>query len=285
MQKPLVSVIIPTFNREKYLREAIESVVNQSYKNIEIIVVDDGSTENYAERICNDFGALFFKKENGGLSSARNFGIKNANGKYIALLDDDDVFVNTKIEKQVEVLENNKSIFCVHSSADVIDDKGNKTGQKIGASTNKVHKRSGNVFWNALGTWVVKSPTPLFKKEVFETIIFDEKIKVGEDLDFYWRFFYYFNIYYIDESLAYYRDSNDIKRLSKLRDKYIGVDYKIYTNFKSMKVNPVVLYFVAIKLAKNAIKCWNEVFFQDKKSISTINLIIRPIYFLKNLDK
>ena len=284
MQKPLVSVIIPTYNREKYLSQALASVVNQTYKNIEIIVVDDGSRANYAAKICHDFNARLLRKENGGLSSARNFGIKNASGKYIALLDDDDCFTATKIEKQVEVLENNPSVFCVHSAADVIDDEGDKTGETIGASPNKAHKRSGYVFWNAIGTWVVKSPTPLFRKEVFSKILFDESIKVGEDLDFYWRLFYFFKVFYIQESLALYRDNNDTNRLSKLKQKYIGVEYKIYRNFSSMNINPIVLYLVAIKLTKSASQRWHEIFPNEKRKFHTFNLIFRPIHCLKHFS-
>ena len=79
MSSPLVTVIIPTYNRKEYLEIAIQSVVNQSYLNIEIVVIDDGSSTDYAQEIAAKFSnCKFFPKENGGLSSARNFGIKLA---------------------------------------------------------------------------------------------------------------------------------------------------------------------------------------------------------------
>lgn len=279
----LVSVIIPTFNRETYLESAIQSVVNQSYKNIEILVVDDGSKINYAEIICRKYpNCTYLYKENGGLSSARNFGIKKANGNYIALLDDDDLFLPSKIEKQVSILENKHDVFCVHSSAKMIDEKGQETGEIIGASSNKAHKRSGNVFWNALGTWVVKSPTPLFRKEVFNKITFDEEIKVGEDVDFYQRMFYFFKVFYIEEPLALYRDDNDTNRLSKKLEKYIGIEQKMFSNFIKMGVkNPFILYEIAYVLANAGIRNWNSIYPEKMIKKNRVNLMLNPIYYLK----
>ena len=131
----LVSVVIPTYNRKKYLEEAIVSVVNQTYKCFEILVIDDGSNENYAELICSKYDkCTYLYKQNGGLSSARNFGIKHSKGDYIAFLDDDDYWRNDKLEKQVAVLENNNEVDCVHSSASVVDENSIGNGKLIGAS-------------------------------------------------------------------------------------------------------------------------------------------------------
>ena len=169
MLHPLVSVIIPTHNREQFLEEAINSVSEQTFNDLEILVIDDGSIVNYAKTICSKYkNCTYYYKENGGLSSARNFGISKAKGAYIAFLDDDDRWVLNKLEKQVQVLDEMNDIDCVHSSALVIDANGKETGEKIGASKEKAHKRTGNVFWNALGVWVVKSPTPLIRKIVFQ---------------------------------------------------------------------------------------------------------------------
>ncbi|SFB21061.1 Glycosyltransferase involved in cell wall bisynthesis [Flavobacterium swingsii] len=279
----LVSVIIPTYNREEYLDIAIQSVISQTYKNIEILVIDDGSKINYAEDICAKYKqCIYLYKENGGLSSARNFGVKNAKGKYIALLDDDDLFLNTKIEKQVTVLEKDKEIFCVHSAAKIINDNGVETGEIIGASVEKAHKRSGFVFWNALGVWVVKSPTPLFRKEVFDKIIFDEEIKVGEDVDFYQRMFYFFKVLYIEEPLAFYREGNDTNRLSKKIEKYVGIEQKMFSNFIKMGIkNPFTLYKIAYILANAGIRSWNTIFSKNPIKINRLNLIVNPFYYLK----
>ena len=257
MTLPFVSVIIPTYNRETYLEQGIQSVINQSFRNFEILVIDVGSLNNYAEAICNKYkNCIYVYKENGGLSSARNYGIKNAKGAYIAFLDDDDYWRSDKLEKQVSVLENNNEVDCVHSSASIVDEHGIETGEIIGASEEKAHKRSGYVFWNALGVWVIKSPTPLIRKKVFtEDLLFDETIKVGEDVDFYQRMFYRHKVFYINEPLAYYREYSDLKRLSLQRDKYIGLEKKIYNNFVKMGIrNPIVLYKISVRLALSSNK-------------------------------
>lgn len=285
MNSPLVTVIISTCNRDKYLLEAILSVVNQTYSSIEILVIDDGSNTNYAENICTQFSNCnYFYKKNGGLSSTRNYGINLAKGEYIAFLDDDDFWEYSKIEKQVEILLKNPSIDCVHSSAAVVDERGKLTGNLIGASQNKIHKRSGYVFWNALGCWVVKSPTPLIRKRVFqEDLMFDEGIKVGEDVDFYQRMFYRHKVLYINEPLAFYRQYEDENRLSRQIEKYIGIEKKMYLNFKKMGIkNPLILYKIAIRLLRSAIKRWNQAFLLTPISINKFDFYFRPVYCLKN---
>ena len=282
MSYPLVSIVITTYNRTNYLYNAIQSVVKQSYTNIEIIVIDDGSTVNYAESICAQFSNCnYYYKENGGLSSARNYGLNLAKGEYIAFLDDDDFWESSKIEKQVKVLLENPSIDCVHSSAAVVDENGILTGDIIGAVQNKAHKRSGYVFWNALACWVIKSPTPLIRKKVFQPdLLFDETIKVGEDIDFYQRMFYRHKVQYINEPLAFYREYNNQERLSLQKDKYIGIEKKMYANFKKMKIiNSFILYLIAVTLLKKAIEKNNSLC-PKKIIISRINIYFRPHYVL-----
>jgi len=284
MSDSLVSVIVTTFNREKYLSKTIESIVEQTYSNIEIIIVDDGSTVNYAESICNQFKKCnYYYKPNGGLASARNFGISVATGDYIAFLDDDDYWRFDKLEKQVEILNNNQSVDCVHSSAAVVDEKGNLTGKCFGAAQNKIHKRSGCVFWNALGCWVVKSPTPLIRKKVFQPdLLFDETIKVGEDVDFYQRMFYRHKVYYLNIPLAYYREYENEGRLSLQTAKYIGIEIKMYFNFKKMGIwNPIILHCIAIKLLKSAREKWNFLYIDNPIKINMFILYVRPVYGLK----
>lgn len=104
---PLVSVIIPCFNLAKYLPEAIESVLMQTYRPLEIIVVDDGSTDDTSDvaRRYGDRGVKLIRQENKGLAAARNAGLKVASGEYLALLDADDTFLPEKMQRQVEYME------------------------------------------------------------------------------------------------------------------------------------------------------------------------------------
>ncbi|TRX41248.1 glycosyltransferase family 2 protein [Flavobacterium restrictum] len=282
---PLISVIITTYNRENYLEEAILSVVNQTYTSIEILVVDDGSSVNYAESICEKYANCSYNhKTNGGLSSARNFGITLAKGAYIAFLDDDDFWESSKIEQQIAILISDSTIDCVHSSAAIVDCNGKMTGSFIGASIDKAYKRSGYVFWNALGCWVVKSPTPLIRKKVFQPdLLFDETIKVGEDVDFYQRMFYRHKVSYIDKPLAFYREYENTERLSLQTVKYIGIENKMYFNFKKMGIkNKLILHLIAIKLLKSAKENWNLVHIDKPIKINWLTLHTRPVYGLKN---
>lgn len=104
MAEPLISVVIPTYNRAHYVCEAIDSVLAQTYKNIEIIAVDDGSTDNTKDIIQQYSSRIkYIYQNNAGPSAARNNGIKQSNGDLIAFLDSDDIWLAEKLERQVEI--------------------------------------------------------------------------------------------------------------------------------------------------------------------------------------
>lgn len=132
MNQPQVSVIIPNYNYANYLRETIDSVLNQTYVNIEIIVVDDGSKDG-SKKILESYGRkikVIFQK-NQGVSAARNNGIAESKGEYVAFLDADDVWLPKKIEKQIEKFSADKELGLVHVGVEEIDDKGNFLNKKI----------------------------------------------------------------------------------------------------------------------------------------------------------
>ena len=124
-QKLLVSVIIPVYNGINYLQEAINSVFAQTYENVEIIVVDDGSTDGTWALIesCNS-KIRSFKKENGGTASALNLGIRNAFGDFISWLSHDDLFMPEKLEKQVEFMIRNPQYAFSYTDYIIIDSNG-----------------------------------------------------------------------------------------------------------------------------------------------------------------
>lgn len=123
---PLVSIVMSVYNAEKYLAEAIESILNQTYKNFEFIIVDDGSTDNSASIIKNykDRRIKYFRQSNKGLAGALNLAIGKAEGKYIARMDADDISAPERIEKQVEWLEKNEHIAIAGTSFALIDEFG-----------------------------------------------------------------------------------------------------------------------------------------------------------------
>ncbi|STO07250.1 glycosyltransferase family 2 protein [Exiguobacterium aurantiacum] len=115
-KEPLVSVVIPFYSNVKWLKEALESVQDQTYKNIEVILVDDGSKENTSHILSlYRFNSLLVNKKNGGPASARNLGIEVAKGKYIAFLDSDDLWLSNKLTCQIEEMEKGNLKWSQHS--------------------------------------------------------------------------------------------------------------------------------------------------------------------------
>jgi len=176
-----VSIIIPFYNRVDWVLEAVESAQNQTHKNIEIILIDDGSTED-TEKIqrIHDIRIRYFRQVNKGVSSARNKGMELATGDYIAFLDSDDFFLPEKLEIQLEHFRNNPEVGLVHSSYFQINENGDII-QEIDTS-----KMTGNVFPSILYKNQIATPTVLVKKEaIIQSQGFNEDVKIGEDTLFW----------------------------------------------------------------------------------------------------
>jgi len=126
-KRPLVSVVIPVFNGASFIARAVDSVRAQTCKDWEIIVVDDGSTDN-TQTVLTGFakrsGIICLYQENAGPAQARNLGVKSASGEYIAFLDCDDIWLPEKLEEQLTILRGNTQPGLVHSNYEVIDPRG-----------------------------------------------------------------------------------------------------------------------------------------------------------------
>jgi hypothetical protein len=136
---PKVSIVIPVYNGSDYLREAIESALAQTYKNTEVIVVNDGSTDGgKTEEIAKSFGnkIRYFYKHNGGVSTALNVGIKEMTGDFFAWLSHDDVYLPEKIERQISFVRSNPDAKLVTSNFVFIDEHSNVTGEYVNTILN-----------------------------------------------------------------------------------------------------------------------------------------------------
>ncbi|MCC5907088.1 MAG: glycosyltransferase [Balneolaceae bacterium] len=173
-EKPLVSVIIPVYNGEKFIRQAIENVVSQQYPALEIIVVEDGSTDNTSEIIESlHYDIRHFKKENSGPSAARNWGIKDASGKYIAFLDVDDLWPENNLFLLVNELEENEEIDIVRGHAQLF--KNSKENDK-------------ELLGNPAESYPYYIGAGLYRRSVFNIAgLFDRTLWFGEDTDWYYR--------------------------------------------------------------------------------------------------
>ncbi|NRB59413.1 MAG: glycosyltransferase family 2 protein [Winogradskyella sp.] len=221
---PLVSIIIPTYNRTDYLKLTLESVINQTYPNIEIIVVDDGSTNDNNRVLCNQYAKVnyYMIKNSGGPATPRNYGFKKSNGQYIAFLDDDDLWQPNKLTEQVKILENNLEFGLVHCYCDVIDKYGKLTGKSIGRPK-RLDDKHGDVRYKMIGNWTLKMPTPLIRRSVVDSIgLFNVNIPSAlEDVEFWTRCSFYTKFYYLDKSLALYRVHKD--NISATKQKYVDL--------------------------------------------------------------
>jgi len=205
IKNPTVSVIIPTYNRANLIEKAIKSALKQTYKDFEIIVVDDGSIDN-TEEIVKDFTDFrihyICHKHNQGVSAARNTGIKTCRGEYIAFLDSDDEWLPGKLDKQIKVLQSESSeVGVVHSDLLYIDENG-KNMNKL-----RNPKKGGYIYEDLLGKNCVGPPsTLLIKKECFNRVgLFDNLLNAQEDWDMYIRIAKYYKFTFIKIPLVKYR--------------------------------------------------------------------------------
>ena len=207
MKKVKVSVIIPAYNKADLTVKAVESVMQQTYSNIEIIVVDDGSTDHTKEKLkCFSEKIRYIHKENGGACSARNLGIREASGDYIALLDCDDIYYPKKIEISVFCLESDPDYGFISTAAYKIDEDGTIISEFLGAE----QPPSGWILSRLVIRNQIINSTVLVKKACFKQVgYFDEKIFIPADYDMWTRLAEKFKAGYVKEKLTGYRISDD----------------------------------------------------------------------------
>lgn len=212
----LVSVVIPTFNRAKVIDRAIKSVLAQTYKHIEVVVIDDGSSDSTQEIVSKFKGIKYFKIENSGVSCARNIGVSKCLGDYIAFLDSDDEWVSDKIELQLEYLIKNPSVKIVYANEKWI--RNNEVVQK-----KKHHEKlSGLIFSKCLDQCFIGPSSVLMEKTLFDSFGgFDADYEVCEDFELWLRVSFRNYIGLVDQELVIKYGGHD----DQLSMKYPAMDY------------------------------------------------------------
>lgn len=201
---PEVSVVVPAYNSMKYLPETISSLLAQNYEDFEVIIVNDGSTDNTQEwgTQIQDSRVVCISQENRGLSGARNTGIRHAKGKYIAFLDADDLWHPSKLKKQVQELDNSADAGLVYSWVSYIDDQGRPTGKCLRNSAT-------GMIWDILiqHNIVECGSVAMVRRECFDKCgLFDEALKSAvEDWDMWLRIATQYPFAVVREALTYYR--------------------------------------------------------------------------------
>lgn len=213
----IVSVIIPTYNRSKIVESAIRSVLNQSYKDYEIIVIDDGSTDGTMEYLESlHLPIKIISKQNGGVASARNAGIKAAQGDYIAFLDSDDSWLPDKLKAQVDYLYTHPDMPLVYTD-EYIEVNG-ETLQDTRFQRANVDDNIKNNF--LLAGFVQQTPIHTSAVMVRKTVLdevgyFNETLKIHEDSELWNRISKKYKFGYIDIPLAVFRYKDGVEHLMK----------------------------------------------------------------------
>ncbi|MEN7981983.1 MAG: glycosyltransferase family 2 protein [Nanoarchaeota archaeon] len=206
-KNPLVSVVMPVYNSEKYLAEAIESVLNQSFKNFEFIIVDDDSADTsveiikkYAQR--DKRIKILYNKKNFGIAKTRNRGILEAKGKYIATHDSDDISTLNRFQMQVKYLEEHCNVGVVGNYIEIFSENHDNTSVRKYPENDKDLRRM--IFFAC----PIAQPTSMIRKEVFEKVgLYNKKYPPAEDLDLWFRIGTKYELANIPKVLLKYRES------------------------------------------------------------------------------
>lgn len=205
----LVTVGVALYNHENYIVKCLESIINQSYDQIELIVIDDGSPDKsydvakqYLDSVDTQKKIIIKTRPNKGMCNTLNEIAHMAKGKYISFIGSDDYWATNKIEEHVQFLEENKHLALVHSNSHIVDDANNITS-KIDFSQKK---NSGSIFNDIVyGKGGINTPSHLYRTSVYEKIgYYDASLKF-EDTDFWLRITKEFEIGFINDFHSYYR--------------------------------------------------------------------------------
>lgn len=210
---PLVSVIIPAYNCSEHISEAIESVLAQDYPNKEIIVVDDGSTDETTDILASyEEKITLVKQQNSGSAAARNTGIKASHGEFIAFLDADDLWFPGKLSLQTEYMLAHKNIGLVYHDWIVWSPESNGTYAPLTPPPLKddkfsiVEECSGWIYGKLFSDSIIHTTSAMLRKTLIDKAgMFDESLRIGEDYDYWFRVSRYTQIHKLKAVLSAYR--------------------------------------------------------------------------------
>ncbi|WP_026885786.1 glycosyltransferase family 2 protein [Clostridium beijerinckii] len=285
--KDLISVIVPVYNVEKYLPQCIDSILNQTEKNLEIILVDDGSLDN-SGKICDEFSKkddriVVIHKKNNGLSSARNAGLEIAKGNYIGFVDSDDWLDKSMYEILLKLLkENNSDISCCDFLKTANSDGSiPHIDNEIINSYNNIE--SLNNFYNDLYTQTVVAWNKLYKRELFKDISYPVG-KIHEDEGTTYKLYYKANkITYTNRPLYYYRITPNSITTSKFNKKRLDIidvydeKVKFIKNISNEEIYSKTLKWYLFKLINCYFECSNNIE-NNTEYLTLINQKVSEIY-------
>ena len=213
---PKVSVIVPTYNRANRLEGTLRSILSQTYQDFELIVVDDGSTDNTSKVIESFPSAQYLPmKKNSGVSKARNIGLACAKGEFICFLDSDDLWKEKKLEIQIHWMESNTDNQVCYT-----DEIWVRNGVRVN-QMNKHRKYTGDIFRHCLALCIVSPSSVMIRAKLFNEIgNFDESLPACEDYDLWLRIAVKYAFHFIEEPLIIKQGGHG----DQLSRKYWGMD-------------------------------------------------------------
>lgn len=258
----MISVVIPLYNKEKAITKTLESVLNQTVVPDEIVIVDDGSTDNSLDVVrsfihsLND--SLFIRvihKENGGVSSARNRGIREAKGEYVALLDGDDLWAPTFLEEQLKLIHDfpDAALWGVNI-AFIMNGKYYRWEQGMGEG----FRGYVDNYFGTRHNDLYCSSSVVIRKDVFENVgYFDERICASEDLDMWYRIILHYPVVFYDKILVYYNRDAENRVAHDTGVRFPLTKHCIYYLDKhnvEYDRNPIFSHFINKYIAENLLK-------------------------------
>ena len=248
---PLVSIVIPVYNGERYIKESIDSCLNQTYRNIEIIVVDDKSVDSTLE-ILKGYGdritVLPIEKQN-GLGNVINVGIKKSKGKYIARMDADDIMYPTRIEKQIEYLESNPKCVAIGGQIDIIDESSNITGHREYAVEDRDIKKNRFLFQP------FAHPAVTLRKDILEDIgLYPENMWKVEDVKFFLILSTKGEFHNLEDTVLKYRMTFKTESQSKMLDHFKKTNEIRNWAIKELNIKPTVREYVIWNIQKIGVR-------------------------------
>jgi glycosyltransferase involved in cell wall biosynthesis len=290
-KQPLVSVIIPTYNNAHFLCASLDGILNQTFRDFEIIVVDDGSTDD-TETIVQPYldSIRFFRKVNGGPATARNLGIKNSTGEFIAFLDADDLWLKTKLELQVNHLQDNPRVGLVFTDAVRFDAEGNF---RPSFRETYGYVPSEKIFEQLLFNHFIALPSVMVRRRCLDDVgWFDESLTGAEDYNLYLRLARKYEFGFLDKVLVHIRlhgaslsdnlaqmCEDEIKNLDKIASLFPDAEIpkrklagRIYARFGR--------YYFSQQRFREARDCFTQAFLHAPLQVGAL-----PFFFLASLPQ
>ncbi|HBH47736.1 MAG TPA: hypothetical protein DDX98_03815 [Bacteroidales bacterium] len=220
---PLVSILIPVYNAGSYLKPAVLSITNQTYTNLEIFIIDDGSTDKCLDSLqdIQDKRLRIIKKDNGGKASALNIALGRIEGKFWAIQDADDISYPNRVEKQLCALQNNPDIAAVFIGTDLIF-RGQKFAPVYPRKTSAECKKEIELF-----RLPAHDATGMYRTSMTKGIFFDNDLRIGQGVDYVWRVGEIFPISVLEECLYSHRVNYNSVTHKTPGDNYLKINFVI----------------------------------------------------------